>query len=221
MLKRRARWRTWLGLKGEVWYFEDSTPEKTADKPHRITVKLALLSPLLALVAAIVSIGSFWVSRQSLEVGQRAYISISDFSAHIDNNNLTLDCSVENQGNTPAKDLIVDYSLSADKKADDISLQEDEKQDNEDVGPKEKFRSHIVELLDYYPELNGLKVLYIQGYVRYTDVFNNYHVVETCWSLSSGTKTEALCGHNETDVIDRDSSWAMRIKDLFSRSRKD
>jgi hypothetical protein len=53
-------------------------PEKTADRPHTITIGLGLLgllSPLVAFVALYISIQSLRTNVRSLEIGQRAYVS--------------------------------------------------------------------------------------------------------------------------------------------------
>jgi hypothetical protein len=53
-----------------------------ADAPHPIAIALGLLSPALALVAVYISWSSFSFSQASLEIGQRAYLSVrvSSFS---------------------------------------------------------------------------------------------------------------------------------------------
>lgn len=77
---------------------------KTADRPHWITIALALLSPVATVAAIIIAAFSFGVSRQSLEitqknmevaqqalkvseqnmkVAQRAYVSITDGAIHL------------------------------------------------------------------------------------------------------------------------------------------
>jgi len=50
--------------------------QKIADRPHWITMILGLLSPLLAAVALVISLQSLRTSERSLEVGQRAYVSL-------------------------------------------------------------------------------------------------------------------------------------------------
>jgi hypothetical protein len=63
---------------------EPETPDsnqgkpKTADRPHRITIYLGLLSPTLALIALWFSWQSLKTSNRSLEIGQRAYVSLQD-----------------------------------------------------------------------------------------------------------------------------------------------
>jgi hypothetical protein len=51
---------------------------KTADRPHPITICLGLLSPALALIALWFSWQSLKTSNRSLEIGQRAYVSLQD-----------------------------------------------------------------------------------------------------------------------------------------------
>jgi hypothetical protein len=63
---------------------EPETPDsnqgkpKTADTPHWITICLGLLSPTLALIALWFSSQSLKTSNRSLEIGQRAYVSLQD-----------------------------------------------------------------------------------------------------------------------------------------------
>ena len=63
---------------------EPETPDsnqgkpETADRPHWITICLGLLSPTLALIALWFSWQSLKTSNRSLEIGQRAYVSLQD-----------------------------------------------------------------------------------------------------------------------------------------------
>lgn len=71
MLKRSGHW--WN--RRRVWYY-DRTEQSTSPRPHSLTVRLALLSPLLALVATAISLVSLRRSQTSVEIGQRAYLNI-------------------------------------------------------------------------------------------------------------------------------------------------
>jgi len=79
-------------------------PEKTADRPHRITIALGLLSPVLATIAVIISGITLINSQRALKISQRAYV---DARLSIDHQpdfpsiwNLTIE--FDNTGNTPA-----------------------------------------------------------------------------------------------------------------------
>ncbi len=49
---------------------EQHTPEKLADRPHPISVRLGLVSPTIAVVALIVAFMSLWTNQRSMKVGQ-------------------------------------------------------------------------------------------------------------------------------------------------------
>jgi hypothetical protein len=89
--------------------------KKVADQPHPWTIILAALSPALSIIALVVSLQALKTSRQSMEIGQRAYLTIPKGSMSISpavrlpTNSAELvvgvDYTVEinNVGNTPAK----------------------------------------------------------------------------------------------------------------------
>lgn len=99
-----------FGLNGEIWYYE-SSPAKTADRPHGITIALGVMSPALAIVAIAVSFFSLRTSQQSLKIGQRAYLSYEietfDFEPALNPAastplSLITVVKITNVGNTPA-----------------------------------------------------------------------------------------------------------------------
>lgn len=56
----------------------DTRELKTADKPHKITIGLGLLSPSLAVLALVVSLFALHESERTLQIGQRAYVSLQN-----------------------------------------------------------------------------------------------------------------------------------------------
>lgn len=115
MLKQKGWWKPWFGGKAGYWYPAEKK-RKTADRPHPITITLGLLSPVLALVATIISLQSLSTSRQSLRVGQRAYVHVTDGFLHLEKApnvkgkpsfHLTLGGTVHNSGSTPARFLVL------------------------------------------------------------------------------------------------------------------
>jgi hypothetical protein len=93
-----------------IWYYTDAE-DIVAPKPHPITIRLAYLAPALAVVAVVMSIASFNTSRQSLETGQRAYLSFVLQSYSIQKEvtddgrsfiTLRTKLAIRNVGNTPA-----------------------------------------------------------------------------------------------------------------------
>ena len=86
--------------------------QKTADRPHPLTILIGLLSPSLALVSLGISMYVFHDSRQSTRIAQRAYLSshfehgrLADAPALKSTEqpfNIAVDASIRNLGNTPA-----------------------------------------------------------------------------------------------------------------------
>jgi hypothetical protein len=90
-----------------------ATSRKTADRPHKITIALGLLSPMLAMVSLGVSFYVFRDSQLSMRVAQRAYLGFSFVSGEVapapalqETDPATYSVravvSVRNIGNTPA-----------------------------------------------------------------------------------------------------------------------
>src|ERR1039457_2121971 len=107
MLNRTGRW--WN--RRRLWYHGTAPLRKVADRPHPITITLGLMSPILGLVALFMSIQSLRLSeaalntsQQSMKVGQRAYLSITDTV-------LTIIPSKDLWKGTPGK-LVVQLSLT-------------------------------------------------------------------------------------------------------------
>jgi hypothetical protein len=85
MLIRKSRWRTWFGLRGELWYYAVIASPKIADRPHWLTIVIGLVSPTIGVVALLISLLSLRTSEQAvrisetnLKVGQRGYISLKN-----------------------------------------------------------------------------------------------------------------------------------------------
>lgn len=90
-----------------------TTSRKTADRPHKVTIALGLLSPMLAVVSLGVSFYVFHDSQRSMRVAQRAYLGFSFVSADVSpapalnetdpaKYGVRAVVSVRNIGNTPA-----------------------------------------------------------------------------------------------------------------------
>jgi hypothetical protein len=88
-------------------------PVEIAAKPHKITIVLGLFSPVLAFVALVMSYWSYrtaqdslFVSQQSLQVGQRAYLqsAVEIEGPYAVGYDLTwqVKAKLHNSGNTPA-----------------------------------------------------------------------------------------------------------------------
>ncbi len=92
------------------------SPENVADRPHRLTLLIGIMSPSLALVALIVSLVSVNIAQTSMQIGQRAYLTYEfrmdeykDEPLRPMDEQVTLQGEVEikNLGNTPAYDIDV------------------------------------------------------------------------------------------------------------------
>ena len=101
-----------------------TTPVKTADRPHNITITLGLLSPLLALISVGVSLYVFRDSQRSMRVAQRAYLGFHFESAEVapetvgnmsgaQRFRVKAKVSVRDIGNTPAYIDLVKQELYA------------------------------------------------------------------------------------------------------------
>src|SRR4051812_40114532 len=69
----------WKKQKG-LWVSEEQgTPaQKTADRPHWISILIGIVSPTVGIVALVISLQSLKISQQAMKVGQRGYLVISN-----------------------------------------------------------------------------------------------------------------------------------------------
>ncbi len=116
MLKRTGYW--WN--KKRVWYYGEERARKRAAKPHGLTILFGFLSPLLAVVATIISVRSLQTNQQSMKLGQRAYLTVSNCKIVLTPNQpllrgfapsniySTMTSVVHNSGNTPASVVFIE-----------------------------------------------------------------------------------------------------------------
>jgi hypothetical protein len=171
MLKRTGRWLN----RRRLWYYEESPEKKTADRPHPIAIRLAFISPLLAVVATVISLMSFYTSRESLEVGQRAYVSFSKGSMSVsqisygpedyekDGVRIAVWSDFRNLGNTPARFENISIELALPKGWSTISSHY---QPNEPFGARADGKRVFVDTVDheYLPPELETKESYHWGY---------------------------------------------------------
>jgi hypothetical protein len=168
-------------MNGELWYYTGA-PDKTSDRPHPVTVRLALLSPVLAVLATIISIISLYSSQQTVKIGQRAYVSVKDGSLWTSPNFVNYKFNLHNLGNTPASAVFVKYLLGRDN-------DNGQKVYNEpiqlDIGLKD-IRAYEGHLDNEWP---GQRIRVV-GFAYYDDVFGRRHYISWCWLLpaDSGMK---------------------------------
>src|SRR5262245_51483010 len=53
------------------------TRQRVGDRPHTVTIAIALLGPLLSVAAVVISFNALSLNERSMKVGQRAYVSLS------------------------------------------------------------------------------------------------------------------------------------------------
>jgi hypothetical protein len=190
MLKRSGHW--WNSER--IWFYATEGSDQISLRPHPVTVRLALLSPLLAIVATVISIGSLWTSRQAMQIGQRAYISMTNGSLKLDevsiqspNAKFEIRLVIKNLGNTPAHCawFVVEFSTRKPNVVSNRVVIEGESELvfnilNFDVAPKEEFQKTFTMRLDL-PETLQLRRLYLTGLPQvsavldYVDVFGGKH----------------------------------------------
>lgn len=166
---------------------------ETAPRPHRLTIYLSLLSPILAVVATIVSIMALRSTQESAQISQRAYLGFTLERATIErlttpsgvrNLKFLTDVQVKNLGNTPA---YVD-------KADESYLVRSGARSQTrtfprlvpDIAPRDSFRQsgfNIMEENDLSPESGTTFVRYLLR-IDWHDVFRGRHKEQWCIWLS-------------------------------------
>ena len=184
-----------------------STPEKVADKPHPLTVRLGLVSPAIAFVALLVAFLSLWTSCQAMKVGQRAYLT---YQVAVTNGNqvlealrvdkdffLTYQVTVTNMGNTPADSIYPKINVMPDPDRTPVMLTFPTLEAFA-LGPKESrvltgqaLFKHVRNVRDLPGFTTGLK-----GQIEYKDVFGDSQVKQVCYQfLVSGDSASAgMCG---------------------------
>ena len=197
MLHRKSRWRTWLGKRGELWYYDGGMPETTADKPHRWTIAIGLLAPTIAIVAVSVSYLALQTSQTSMKVGQRAYLGFDLESMTAENATgpagpyvlAKSRLKVKNLGNTPAylneivqrvnivdthdPDRLIGGTAQTRWNVDSLAPKNDVTVNYEGICLPDQFR--IDRVVEY------------SGEVRWHDVFNQQHTDDWCMAFDPFT----------------------------------
>src|ERR1019366_7760445 len=76
--------------------------------PHRITIVLGMLSPLLAVVAIAFSAFSLSLKNEVIHTSQRAYLGLTLQPRSVSEMKPFFEMEVTNSGNTPAEDISFD-----------------------------------------------------------------------------------------------------------------
>jgi hypothetical protein len=202
-----------------LWVMDEG--EKPADKiagrPHWITILLGAFSPLLGILAMIISLHSLWISERSLKVGNRAYLALLNGGLQFSNHGVVfkegdntrgrlivrmdLSAAIHNAGNSPASPgpfrrkyrLPEGWSEAPDwlKKnlgGSSIGI----------VGPRSTVDWRYTDLFELTPEvyrafrdLPGQYVVYMDAEFDYDDVFGETSTVRWCWAAATNEKGTA------------------------------
>jgi hypothetical protein len=212
--------------KNGLWIIPQEAPKhKSADRPHRITIALGVFSPLLAAVALYISLTSLHTSERSLEIGQRAYISLSTGAlsfkqvGYVTRNEgtvfdqslvMTLAVSIQNTGNTPAtiSKFSPTYELPAGWKNLDATYVGGKYRNTAlpFVGPKSEVRWVFFdyflldsEAFERFKTSTNREHFRLHGRLHFKDVFNVTHTVDWCWASKADDPSSAViqCGDAE------------------------
>jgi hypothetical protein len=184
-----------------------SPPEKVADKPHRITIRLGILSPAIAVIAAIIAILSLWNSQRSMKVGQRAYLT---YQVAVNNGKEVVDgvradrdfflnyqVLVTNMGNTPADWIYPNISVAVDPDRTPVMVTFPTTIPFE-LGPKESRVLAGQALFKHVHNIRGLPgfTTGFTGQIEYKDVFGDSQVKPVCYSflVSGDSPSGGMCG---------------------------
>lgn len=155
--------------------------QKTADRPHRITICLGLLSPILALVSFGVSFYVFKDSQQSMRVAERAYLGFHFVSGDVEPKedggqpfHVAASVIVKDVGKTPAyidtvkKEL---YTIDGDNVSNHIGGESEESPNFDPIGPDEPL---VIEYTANFSQQNftGDRSVVYRIEIHWHDAFN-------------------------------------------------
>lgn len=157
MLRRKGRWRKWLGLRGELWYYTDDTP----DSPSRFTP--SVLSALVALLSVAVSgylgYSSMAISKGMLTLNRRTYLSRHPPKIEVRSKGLEGADQVAQPGSRE-QSIILEIQNQGDSKATNISITGSQSFVNFDVYAHPEIVGKIKDLnpLEMHEQRFGLAV---------------------------------------------------------------
>jgi hypothetical protein len=194
------------------------SPPAVAPRPHWIAIATGLAGPLVACLALIFSFVGFRISSQSLnvsqealatsqtglEIGQTAYVALTDgtmkiesYGARSDHQlvSLKLAFKIANVGNTPAdlKRLTLEpelpagwsvSALAANKSfiwGDDTGKHIGDKLAIGYIGQHSSTELHEFQYALHAPKDAPLPRMRLIGHLRYTNVFGHERVTKWCW----------------------------------------
>jgi len=103
---------------------DENQSQKTAGKPHRITIVLAVTAMVLTAITIILTTFAVYFSFRALRTseialakGQRAYLSVQNYEVAESPDNVGITANVVNVGNTPANDITFEEVVT--RKKDD------------------------------------------------------------------------------------------------------
>lgn len=158
--------------------------QRTADKPHHLTLIYNYITLTVSLIAAALSYAALTVNSRSLEIGQKAYLTVS-ITVKLDSNVAEYVMTIKNLGNTPARAVILSYSLEG----TGPGLMKEHEQHLQDLGPKDSYEFPIASegFRDNYP------VYKFYGNIRFTNVFSQHNVAPFCYETAFNPKMMQQC----------------------------
>jgi hypothetical protein len=179
---------------------------KVADRPHRLTVCLGLLSPAIGVVALIAAFGSLWTSRTAMKVSQRAYLTYQVAVTNASQANealrddkdffLTYQVTVTNMGNTPADAILPKINVVPDPDRTPVMITFPGQPF--DLGPKE---SRVLTGQALFKHLHNLRHLPgfstgFTGQIEYKDVFRDSQGKQVCYEflIEGDSASSGVCG---------------------------
>jgi hypothetical protein len=184
-----------------------STPQKVADRPHPITVRLGLVSPAIAIVSLLVAFLGWCTSQRSMKVGQRAYLT---YQVIVTNGNqvvealradkdffLAYQVTVTNMGNTPADPIYPKISVVPDPDRTPVMLTFPTLEAFA-LGPKE---SRVLTGQALFKHVHNVRRLPgfstgFKGQIEYKDIFGDSQAKQVCYQflVSSDSASGGMCG---------------------------
>jgi hypothetical protein len=191
-----------------------------------VTVKLAFLSPILAIVATAISIGTFIEGRRNTIVAQRAYLypntpRVVVKEARLHNlYTIWMTYTIKNLGKTPGTIKSIRYLYRPIENAPgeakfrllrDKDNLEDTDNTSEAIGVDQTAVREAGPALASVNEGFGLDPLgriaivpfpiHVIGILTYTDVFNNSQTYRWCWIPVVNQTTPSSCDPNAAESI--------------------
>lgn len=104
MLKRNGRWRTWLGKKGEIWYYRDEQ-KPPIDKSFVISILSLSVALASVLVSSLISYLTLTINERTFFIQHNPHITFEPNAVGKEGNKYRLLFTAQNTGDTTAVDV--------------------------------------------------------------------------------------------------------------------